>query len=84
MIVTSTTKLIKESDMIDKHINEVHTIINNGDDIPDNIINELVQSIEGWRDCINEIELGINSNYQLNLKSNNYEYDDDSKEIIIY
>jgi len=84
MIVTSTTKLIKESDMIDKHINEVHTIINNGDDIPDNIINELIQSIEGWRDCINEIELGINSNYQLNLKSNNYEYDDDSKEIIIY
>jgi hypothetical protein len=47
MIVTSTTKLIKESDMIDKHINEVHTIINNGDDIPDNIINELIQSIEG-------------------------------------
>ena len=84
MIVTSTTKLIKESDMIDKHINEVHIIINNGDDIPDNIINELIQSIEGWRDCINEIELGINSNYQLNLKSNNYEYDDDSKEIIIY
>jgi hypothetical protein len=84
MIVTSTTKLIKESDMIDKHINEVHTIINNGDDIPDNIINELIQSIEGWRDCINEIELGINTNYQLNLKSNNYEYDDDSKEIIIY
>jgi hypothetical protein len=76
MIVTSTTKLIKESDMIDKHINEVHTIINNGDDIPDNIINELIQSIEGWRDCINEIELGINTNYQLNLKSklnkNNY------------
>ena len=84
MIVTSTTKLIKESDMIDKHINEVHTIINNGDDIPDNIINELIQSIEGWRDCISEIELGINTNYQLNLKSNNYEYDDDSKEIIIY
>ena len=84
MIKTSTTKLIKESDMIDKHINEVHTIINNGDDIPDNILNELIQSIEGWRDCINEIELGINTNYQLNLKSNNYEYDDDSKEIIIY
>lgn len=84
MIKTSSTKLIKESELVDKHLNQIHTIINKGDSVKDDIINELVNSIEGWRDCITEIELGINSNYQLNVKSNNYEYDDDSKEIIIY
>tara|TARA_B110000459_G_C16292766_1_gene351323 strand:+ start:222 stop:437 length:216 start_codon:yes stop_codon:yes gene_type:complete len=71
--------LIKESELVDKHLNQIHTIINNGDNVKDDIINELVNSLEGLRDCINEIELGINSNYQLNVKSNNYEYDDESK-----
>ena len=84
MIKTSTTKLIKESELVDKHLNQIHTIINNGDSVNDDMINELINSIDGWRDCINEIELGINSNYQLNVKSNNYEYDDESKDFIIY
>jgi hypothetical protein len=84
MIKTSTTKLIKESELVDKHLNQIHTIVNNGDSVKDDMINELINNLEGWRDCINEIELGINSNYQLNVKSNNYEYDNESKDFIIY
>ena len=77
-------RLIKESELVDKHLNQIHTIVNNGDSVKDDMINELINNLEGWRDCINEIELGINSNYQLNVKSNNYEYDNESKDFIIY
>ena len=47
-------------------------------------IKDLVKDIEGWRECLVELDFYISSNYQLNMKSDNYEYDDTSKEVIIY
>ena len=45
------------------------------------MIFELSKEIETWRDCLVEIELGINSNYNINDESDNYEVE---KETIIY
>ena len=42
---------------------------------------KLLEDIDSWKDCINEIELRINSLYE--EPNQNYEYEDD-KEIIIY
>ena len=42
---------------------------------------KLLEDIDSWKDCINEIELRINSLYD--ETNQNYEYEDDN-EIIIY
>ena len=61
----------------------VLTTMEEEDDLNE-IIENLVKDIEGWRECLVELDFYISSNYQLNMKSDNYEYDDTSKEVIIY
>ena len=43
---------------------------------------ELLEDIESWRTCLDEIELAIKSQYQSN--ENYYEIDNENKELIIY
>ena len=62
-------------------MNEIYNMISNREKLENNMIFELSKEIETWRDCLVEIELGINSNYNINDESDNYEVE---KETIIY
>ena len=81
MIVTPSSKLLKQSSKVDKALNEIYNMISNREKLENNMIFELSKEIETWRDCLVEIELGINSNYNINDESDNYEVE---KETIIY
>ena len=81
MIVTPSSKLLKQCSKVDKPLNEIYNMISNSERIENDMIFELSKEIESWRECLIEIELGINSNYDINDKSDNYE---EEKEIIIY
>ena len=80
----SISKLIKHSSLIEINLNEIHKVLSVGNKADESIITDLVKDIEGWRECLVELDFYISSNYQLNMKSDNYEYDDTSKEVIIY
>ena len=81
MIVTPSSKLLKQCPKVDKPLNEIYNMISNREKLENNMIFELSKEIETWRDCLVEIELGINSNYNINDESDNYEVE---KETIIY
>ncbi len=81
MIVTPSSKLLTQFERVDKPLNEIYNMISNSERIENDMIFELSKEIESWRECLIEIELGINSNYDINDKSDNYE---EEKEIIIY
>ena len=80
----SISKLIKHSSLIEINLNEIHKVLSVGNKADESIIKDLVKDIEGWRECLVELDFYISSNYQLNMKSDNYEYDDTSKEVIIF
>ena len=81
MIVTPSSKLLTQFSRVDKPLNEIYNMISNREKTENDMIFELSKEIESWRECLIEIELGINSNYDINDKSDNYEVE---KEIIIY
>ena len=81
MIVTPSSKLLKQCSKVDKPLNEIYNMISNREKLENNMIFELSKEIETWRDCLVEIELCINSNYNINDESDNYEVE---KETIIY
>ncbi|MDA7710523.1 hypothetical protein N8873_00495 [Flavobacteriaceae bacterium] len=50
-------------------------------------LEHMMEVIEQWRGCIDEIELSVKSTEKFNTimeKNNNYEYNDSDKEFIIY
>lgn len=82
MIKTPTTRLIKSCDLIDKHLDIIHKMENEFGDVEEEFINKLLEELENWRSCIDEIELIIKSRASEN--DNGYEYDNENKELIIY
>ena len=81
MIKTLTTKLIKNSEQVEINLNNIYNLQSEFDRIEQESLMKLLEDIDSWKDCINEIELRINSLYE--EPNQNYEYEDD-KEIIIY
>jgi len=81
MIKTLTTKLLKNSEQVEINLNNIYYLQSEFDRIEQESLMKLLEDIDSWKDCINEIELRINSLYE--EPNQNYEYEDD-KEIIIY
>jgi hypothetical protein len=81
MIKTLTTKLLKNSEQVEINLNNIYNLQSEFDRIEKESLMKLLEDIDSWKDCINEIELRINSLYE--EPNQNYEYEDD-KEIIIY
>ena len=81
MIKTLTTKLLKNSEQVEINLNNIYNLQSEFDRIEKESLMKLLEDIDSWKDCINEIELRINSLYD--ETNQNYEYEDD-KEIIIY
>ena len=81
MIKTLTTKLLKNSEQVEINLNNIYYLQSEFDRIEKESLMKLLEDIDSWKDCINEIELRINSLYE--EPNQNYEYED-NKEIIIY
>jgi len=81
MIKTLTTKLLKNSEQVEINLNNIYNLQSEFDRIEKESLMKLLEDIDSWKDCINEIELRINSLYE--EPNQNYEYEDDN-EIIIY
>ena len=55
MIVTPSSKLLKQCSKVDKPLNEIYNMISNREKLENNMIFELSKEIETWRDCLVEI-----------------------------
>lgn len=75
------TKIRNYSKKIDEYLNEIYLI--KDEDISYQYLVELLESIEGWRTGLDEIELSVKSNHVFNQIEDD-ENDIDDKEIIIY
>ena len=84
MVKTITTKLVNSSEKVDRYLDNIHKIVFETKDIDEDILTNLVENIDSWRDCLSEIELGISKLNKINHHNDNYEYDESNKEIIIY
>jgi len=74
------TKITNASIKVDKYLNVIYKLKNEIEER--GVEMELLEDIESWRTCLDEIELAIKSQYQSN--ENYYEIDNENKELIIY
>lgn len=83
MMKHPSTKLKHYSEKVDDFINKIYLL--KDEEVEFEFLVDLLEDIQTWRAGLDEIELSIKSNKVFNsLKDDNYEYDDESKEIIIY
>ena len=71
------------SKKVDKYLNEIYKLKDKIGEDEVEFIEELVEDIESWRTCIEEIELSIKT-YINTEEQKNYKIDKENKEIIIY
>jgi len=83
MLKLPETKIRNYSERIDEYLNRIYLI--KDEEIEYESLVDLLENIEGWRTAIDEIELSVKSNHVFNsLENNNYDIDNESKEIIIF
>ena len=84
MIKTTSTKIKKNSEMVSKYLDNIYVLNNEILETDIMILGELLNDIDSWRICLDELELKIKSHPQFYTDRESYEYDDENKEIIIY
>ena len=75
------TKITNASSKVDKYLNIIYELKNEIED--KNVEIELLEDIESWRTCLDEVELALET-YMNTEKKNEYIIDKQNKEIIIY
>ncbi|MDA7710510.1 hypothetical protein N8873_00430 [Flavobacteriaceae bacterium] len=68
---------------MDKYLNEIYELKDKIGEDEVEFLDELLEDVESWRVCIDEIELSIKS-YINTEKQKEYRIDKQNKEIIIY
>ena len=68
---------------MDKYLNEIYELKDKIGEDEVEFLDELLEDVESWRTCIDEIELSIKS-YINTEKQKEYRIDKQNKEIIIY
>lgn len=84
MIKTTSTKIKKNSEMVSKYLDNIYVLNNEILDVDIMILGELLNDIDSWRICLDELEFKIKSHPQFHTDGKSIEYDDENKEIIIY
>ena len=79
----SSTKISSVSKKVDKYLNEIYKLKDKIGEDEVEFLDELLEDVESWRTCIDEIELSIKS-YINTEEQKNYKLDKKNKEIIIY
>ena len=79
------TKISNASRKVDKYLNEIYLLKDEVEDINFEMLVEMIEDIESWRGCLDEIELSIKSNHICNqMNESYYEHNEDNKELTIY
>ena len=81
--VFASTKITRVSKKVDKYLNEIYELKDKIGEDEVEFLDELLEGVESWRTCIDEIELSIKS-YINTEKQKEYRIDKQNKEIIIY
>ena len=82
-VAFTSTKISSSSKKVDKYLNEIYKLKDKIGEDEDEFIEGLVEDIECWKTCIEEIELAVKT--YINTEENNeYKIDKENKEIIIY
>jgi len=77
---TTITHLNKSCKFIENHLDIIHNMGNKLNNVDEENINKLLEELESWRICVDEIELSIKKN--INTKNSNL--NTINKEIVIY
>lgn len=77
------TEISNASKNVDKYLNEIYLLKDKNIDFE--MLVEMIEDIESWRGCLDEIELAVKSNHIYNqMNKSYYDYDDENKELTIY
>ena len=81
----SSTKIKKYSGLIGKYLNNLHITCDDLGYIETHELEEAVEEIDGFRCCLDEIELKMKSHHNYNNSIiENYEEETEETEIILY
>ena len=84
MIKTTSTKIKKNSEMVSKYLDNIYVLNDKILETDIMILGELLNDIDSWRICLDELEFKIKSHPQFHTDGKSIEYDEENKEIIIY
>lgn len=84
MIKTTSTKIKKNSEMVSKYLDNIYVLNDKILETDITILGELLNDIDSWRICLDELEFKIKSHPQFHTDGKSIEYDEENKEIIIY
>ena len=84
-VMFNSTKITNASKKVDYYLNNIYELKDKvgKDEVEIEFVEDLIQDIESWRTCIDEIELSIKT-YINTEEQKNYKIDKENKEIIIY
>jgi len=83
MIKHPQTKIIRYSEKIDYYLNEIYKIKDDIDDVEFKLLVDLMEDIDSWKGCMEEIELSLKSQHIFN-QLEEPEMRNDDNEIIIF
>lgn len=79
------TKINNVSKKVDKYLNEIYLLLDGVEDINFEMLVEMIEDIESWRGCLDEIELKIKSTHIYNQMEECYEeHNENNNELTIY
>jgi hypothetical protein len=81
MIKLPTTKIQNSSDKIDFHLDRLYNLKTDFGNVDEQVINNLIESIDSWKGCISELEIEIKGYRGLDYELKNDETND---ELILY
>jgi len=81
MIKLPKTKIYNSTDKIDEHLDVIYHLKTEFNKVDNDVMINLLDSIDSWKDCISEIEIEIKSIQDLDYE---LKIDNTQEELIIY
>jgi hypothetical protein len=81
MIKLPKTKIYNSTDKIDEHLDVIYHLKTEFNKVDNDVMINLLDSIDSWKDCISEIEIEIKSIQDLDYE---LKIDNTQEELILY
>lgn len=84
MVKSVESKITKYSKLVDKYLNVVYELQQDLEGVESSYMSDLLEDIEGWKSCCEEMEYNIKSNKTMDGTNPHIIYDKENKNVTIY
>jgi len=84
MVRTIITKIKNNSSMVSKYLNNIYVLDENFNDVDIDVLSELLNEIDSWKMCCEEIEMKIKSHKEFHAEEITIPHEDKKNKLIIF